>query len=153
MRELAVLACLVLAGPALAVSDPADQLANPAQEERARDIGRELRCLVCQNQSIEDSEAGIARDLRRLVREQVAAGRSDREVVRFVHDRYGDFVLLRPPVTAGTALLWATPAVALLGGGLLVLAARRRRPPDPPATELSEAERARLASIGDGPAG
>lgn len=145
---LALLLCLTLAAPALAVSDPADQLANPAQEERAREIGRELRCLVCQNQSIEDSDAGLARDLRRLVREQVAAGRSDREVVSFVHDRYGDFVLLRPPFTAGTAMLWATPAVALLVGGFFLVAMRRRRVADPPVAELSEAERARLARLG-----
>jgi cytochrome c-type biogenesis protein CcmH len=141
---------LALLGPALAVGDPAEQLPEPAQEERARGIGRELRCLVCQNQSIEDSDAGLARDLRRIVREQVAAGRSDREVVRFVHDRYGDFVLLRPPFTLGTALLWGTPAVALLGGGLLILTLRRRRAASPPA-ELSAAERARLGQLGGGP--
>lgn len=154
LRALAV--CLALTGPALAVGDPAEQLRDPAQEERARGIGRELRCLVCQNQSIEDSDAGLARDLRRIVREQVAAGRSDGEVVRFVHDRYGDFVLLRPPFTPGTALLWATPAVALLGGALAILVLRRRRAPDLAPAELSEAERARLARIGprktgDGP--
>lgn len=148
---LALLLCLALAGPALAVADPAEQLPNPALEERARGIGRELRCLVCQNQSIEDSDAGLALDLRRIVREQVAAGRSDAQVVRFLHDRYGDFVLLRPPFTLATALLWATPAVALLSGGLLIVAMRRRRESPLPAAELSEAERARLARIGDGP--
>ena len=89
------------------------QLPDPAQEERAREIGRELRCLVCQNQSIEDSDADLARDLRRIVREQVTAGRSDAEIMGFVHDRYGDFVLLRPRFTPATALLWATPALAL----------------------------------------
>ncbi len=151
----ALLLCLALCsapdGPALAVGDPAEQLRDPALEERARGIGRELRCLVCQNQSIEDSDAGLARDLRRIVREQVAGGRSDDQVVRFVHDRYGDFVLLRPPFTLATALLWATPAVALLGGGLLILALRRRRDQDRPAAELSDTERTRLARIGGGP--
>jgi cytochrome c-type biogenesis protein CcmH len=150
----ALILALVLAGPALAaVGDPAERLPDPAQEERARTIGRELRCLVCQNQSIEDSDADLARDLRRIVREQVAAGRSDRQVVDFLHDRYGDFVLLRPPFTAATALLWASPAVALLGGLLAILALRRRRAAVPPeaSPELTEAERARLARIEDGP--
>ena len=126
-----LLALLAAPGPASgAVGDPAEQLPDPAQEERARGIGRELRCLVCQNQSIEDSDADLARDLRRIVREQVAAGQTDAEVTGFVHDRYGDFVLLRPPLQAATALLWATPAVALLGGVLLIRrrgAGRRRR--------------------------
>ncbi len=156
IRALALL--LALAGPAFgAVGDPAMQLPDAAQEERARGIGRELRCLVCQNQSIEDSDADLARDLRRIVREQVSAGRSDAEVVGFVHQRYGDFVLLRPRFSAATALLWATPAVALLAGGLLLRSARRRpaaasAAPAPGA--LTEAERARLARLeaGGGPA-
>ena len=114
------------------MGDPAEHLPDPAQEERARGIGRELRCLVCQNQSIEDSDADLARDLRRIVREQVAGrAAATRQVMGFVHDRYGDFVLLRPRFTAATALLWATPAVALLAGALLVLAARRRPAPRP----------------------
>ena len=157
VRVLALVLALAAGGPALgAVGDPALQLPDPAQEERARGIGRELRCLVCQNQSIEDSDADLARDLRRIVREQVAAGRSDAEVKGFVHERYGDFVLLRPRFTAATALLWATPAVALLAGALLVRAARRRPGGPPPApAALTEAERARLArleSSGGGPA-
>ena len=157
MRGRVLLLLLALAGPALgAVGDPAQQLPDPVQEERARGIGRELRCLVCQNQSIEDSDADLARDLRRIVREQVSAGRTDSEVVGFVHERYGDFVLLRPRFSAATALLWATPAVALVAGALLFLAARRR--PAAPATPaaLTDAERARLARLdaeaGSGPA-
>lgn len=134
-----------------AVGDPAERLPDPALEARAEAIGRELRCLVCQNQSIEDSDADLARDLRRLVREQVAAGRSDAEVVRFIHDRYGDFVLLRPRLTVATALLWAMPAIALGGGLLFILAMRRRRAAAPlaaeMAAELTEAERRRLAEI------
>jgi len=140
---------LLLSGPALAVNDPADQLPDPAQEERARVIGRELRCMVCQNQSIEDSDADLARDLRRIVREQVAAGQSNAEVMDFVHERYGDFVLLRPPFKPETALLWATPAVAVLGGVLLIRGLRRRRAPPMP-EELSQAERARLAKLAGG---
>ena len=154
VRALA-LALMLAAGPALgAVGDPAMQLPDPAQEERARGIGRELRCLVCQNQSIEDSDADLARDLRRIVREQVSAGRSDSEVKGFVHERYGDFVLLRPRFTAATALLWATPAVALLAGALLFRAGRRNRP-DAAAgpAGLTEAERARLARLESGGGG
>ena len=119
--------CLLLALPALgAVGDPNERLADPAKEALAREIGRELRCLVCQNQSIEDSDAPLARDLRRLVRERVADGEDQATVIRFVHQRYGDFVLLRPPVTAATMLLWATPILAL-GGGIDVIMLRRRR--------------------------
>lgn len=131
--------------PAWAMDRPEDLLPNPAQEERAREIGRELRCMVCQNQSIEDSDADLAHQLRRIVREQVAAGRSDEEIVRFLHDRYGDFVLLRPPVNAATLLLWATPALALALGVGTVLLLRRRRPA--PTAALTEAERRRLAEI------
>ncbi len=139
-------ALLLASGPAWALSDPAEQLPDPTQEQRARALGRELRCLVCQNQSIEDSDAELARDLRRIVREQVAAGRSDGQVMSFLHDRYGDFVLLRPPVNAGTALLWATPVLALGAGALLVLGLRRRRTAAAPAA-LSAAEQARLAEL------
>ncbi len=144
MARAAILAALLLAAlPALAQAP--DRLADPAAEARARDIGRELRCLVCQSQSIEDSEADLARDLRRIVREQVARGASDDEVIRFVHDRYGDFVLLRPPVRLATLLLWATPALALLGGLFAVWRLRRRQAT--PIAELTEAERARLAEL------
>ncbi len=154
-RVVLLFLALAISGPALgAVGDPAMQLPDPAQEERAREIGRELRCLVCQNQSIEDSDADLARDLRRIVREQVSSGRSDAEVKGFVHERYGDFVLLRPRFTAATALLWATPAVALLAGALLFRAGRRARP-DAAATPaaLTEAERARLAGLESGGGG
>ena len=149
----ALVALLLLAAPALAaVGDPAERLADPALEARAEALGRTLRCMVCQNQSIEDSDADLARDLRRLVREQLAAGRSDAQVMDFVHDRYGDFVLLRPPLNTTTALLWAMPAIALGGGALLVLALHRRGRTDArqPAIEpasLTEAEQARLRAI------
>jgi len=136
------LAVLLTAAALPAFAQVADRLADPAAEARARDIGRELRCLVCQNQSIEDSEADLARDLRRVVREQVVRGASHDEVIRFVHDRYGDFVLLRPPFRFSTLLLWATPVLALLGGLFAAWRLRRRQPA--PAGELTEAERARL---------
>ncbi|WP_343896242.1 cytochrome c-type biogenesis protein [Craurococcus roseus] len=156
LRALALLLALAVAGPAsAAVGDPAMQLPDPVQEERAREIGRELRCLVCQNQSIEDSDAELARDLRRIVREQVSAGRSDAEVKGFVHERYGDFVLLRPRFTAATALLWATPALALLAGALIFRAGRRGARPDAAGAPagLTEAERARLARLESGGGG
>jgi cytochrome c-type biogenesis protein CcmH len=148
-RRLGFALALLLAGPAFAVGLPSEMLADPAQEARAREIGRELRCLVCQNQSIEDSEAGLARDLRRIVRERVAAGEEDAQVVAFVHDRYGDFVLLRPPFNAVTAVLWGAPLLALGGGVLAILLSRRRRPGTAAAeaAPLSPAERARLAAL------
>ncbi|MCA4918317.1 MAG: cytochrome c-type biogenesis protein CcmH [Roseomonas sp.] len=145
-----VFLCLLLALPAWgAVGDPNERLPDPAKEALAREIGRELRCLVCQNQSIEDSDAQLARDLRRLVRERVAAGEDSAAVIRFVHDRYGDFVLLRPPVTAATMLLWATPILAL-GGGIAVIMFRRRAMAE--AAALSPEEAKRLAELDRGQA-
>lgn len=142
-----ILAMVLLAGPAAAaIGDTVYRLDDPELEDRARRIGRGLRCLVCQNESIEDSDASLARDLRTLVREQLAAGASDEDVVRFVHQRYGDFVLLRPPVNFYTALLWATPALAL-AGGLLAIWRLRRRVAGVGEVELTEAERARLAQL------
>jgi cytochrome c-type biogenesis protein CcmH len=151
-RPLQLLFFLVALPALAAVGRPEDRLADPALETRAEAIGRDLRCMVCQNQSIEDSDADLARDLRRIVRERVAAGDSDGAVVTYVHARYGDFVLLRPPFNPVTALLWAMPAIAF-GGGLLVILARRRRAaarlePSP----LSEAERRRLDELERGDA-
>jgi len=152
-RALIVIALLLaVAGPGLAaVGRPEDRLPDPALEARAQEIGRELRCMVCQNQSIEDSDAELARDLRRIVRERVAAGEDRAAVIRFIHDRYGDFVLLRPPFNAVTALLWAMPVLAL-GGGLLVILARWRRMAGGEPPPLTEAERRRLAELERGPA-
>ena len=149
VRRLAGALLLLLAvyGPALgAVGRPEDRLRDPALESRAQEIGRELRCMVCQNQSIEDSDADLARDLRRIVRERVVAGDSDAAVMRFVHDRYGDFVLLRPPFNAVTALLWAMPVIAL-GGGIAFIVLRRRRPVAIDPVPLTEAERRRIAEL------
>lgn len=148
MRRLLLLLLLLAPLSAGAVSNPAEMLPDPAQEERARTLGREIRCMVCQNQSIEDSDATLARDLRLIVRERVAAGDSDEQVRAFLHARYGDFVLLRPPFTWSTALLWATPVIAVLAGLGLIIAARRRstlaRAMPPP---LTEEERQRLAAL------
>jgi cytochrome c-type biogenesis protein CcmH len=133
-----------IAAPAFAVL-PDERLADPALEARARALGQELRCPVCQNQAIDDSSSELARDLRILVRERLVAGDSDAAVLEYLRSRYGDFVLLRPPVTPATYLLWFGPA-ALLGGGALglVLSLRRRRRDEAPAA-LSEDEALRLA--------
>jgi cytochrome c-type biogenesis protein CcmH len=130
------------------IGDTTYRLSDPMQEQRAREIGKELRCLVCQNQSIEDSDASLARDLRRIVREQVEQGASNEQVMRFVHERYGDFVLLRPPFNWSTLLLWATPALALMGGLFAIWRARRHaNPTGIGPIELTEAERQRLAAL------
>lgn len=144
----AVLALLALlcAWPAIAV-EPSEVLPDPALEARAREIGRELRCVVCQNQSIDDSAAEIARDMRRAVRERLVAGDSNRAVFDFMVARYGDYVLLKPPFKPGTIVLWlGAPFVLVVAGSALLYAARRRRTiaaPEP----LSDAERERLAAI------
>ena len=134
-----------LATPARAISDPAEMLPNPAQEVRAEAVGRQLRCLVCQNESIEDSNADLAKDLRRIVRTRISAGDTDDQAIGWVVARYGDFVRLRPPVNAVTALLWGSPLIAVAAGLVAVLLARRRRIAAP--TPLTEAERTRLAEL------
>jgi len=147
-RSATVLFALLLAAPiapARAVSDPAEMLPDRAQELRAEAIGEQLRCLVCQNQSIEDSHAELAADLRRIVRGRVAAGDSDRQVIEWVVARYGEFVLLRPPFRPLTWLLWLSPVLTLGVGAGAVLFARRRQNPAP--APLSEAERSRLAEL------
>lgn len=127
-----------------AASDPTERLPDPAQEARAREIFQEVRCLVCQNESINDSDAELARDLRRVVREQVAAGRDDAQVKAFLTDRYGEYVLLKPAFSLGNAALWLGPFLAVLAGlAFLALRVRRR--------DLSEGltvdEEARLARL------
>jgi cytochrome c-type biogenesis protein CcmH len=140
---------LILLGWPLAAQavQPDEMLSDPQLELRARALSRELRCMVCQNQSIDDSEAPLARDLRVLVRERLRAGDSDSQVLNFLVARYGAFVLLRPPFEWHTALLWLAPLAVLLAGGFsLVILARKRRPPAvPPA--LSAAEQERLAQL------
>ena len=138
--------CLLLAAtPALAISDPREMLANPAQEARAEQVGSLLRCLVCQNESIEDSNADLAKDLRAIVRQRVSAGDTDKQIMAWMVARYGNFVRLRPPLTAATFLLWFTPVFALLAGAVAALLGRRRTAATP--LPLTEAEQARLAEL------
>ncbi len=141
---LAVVAALMappLMAPAWAVQ-PDEILQDPAMEARARDISTELRCLVCQNQSIDDSNAPLARDLRILVRERLEAGDSDAEVLDFIVARYGEFVLLKPRLATNTLILWSTPVVLLVLGGLAIFLASRRRRSDPAA--LTDEEKRRI---------
>lgn len=137
LRATFVASWLLLAAaiPGHAV-EPNEMLADPALEARARDISRGLRCLVCQNESIDESNADLARDLRVLVRERLVAGDSDGQVVQFIVDRYGDFVLLRPPLKPATYALWAAPVVmlALAAAAAAMYLRRHRRAPPPPLT-------------------
>jgi cytochrome c-type biogenesis protein CcmH len=152
---LALLTATLLTAPrhALAVQ-PDEILSDPVLEGRARALSKELRCMVCQNQSIDDSDAPLARDLRLLVRDRLKQGDSDRQVIDFLVARYGEFVLLKPRVALHTALLWFGPPALLCGGGLaLFFIARRRnrRSPDGPVKpeggDLTAAEQARLAEL------
>ncbi len=148
MRRFAlILLFAALALPALAVT-PDEMLKDPSLEARARHLSEELRCMVCQNQSIDDSEAPLAHDLRMLVRERLQKGDSDRQVLDYLVARYGDFILLKPPVQVDTLLLWGLPPAALVAGliGLAVMARRRRRV-DIMQQSLSEAEQRRLAAL------
>lgn len=150
MRRLALILTVIFYPlMALAVGVDEARLSDPALEARARELMKELRCLVCQNQSIDESDADLAKDLRHIVRERIAAGDSDEAVVRFITDRYGDYVLLRPPVNAVTLGLWAAPALILIAGGAVAVAylRRRRTAPPPEAAPLSAEERARLKQL------
>ena len=142
-------ALMLLAAPAWAISDPAEMLPNAAQEVRAEEVGRQLRCLVCQNESIEDSNADLAKDLRKLVRQRIASGDTDTQATEWVVSRYGDFVRLRPPVNWVTAALWGSPLIAV-GGALIAVLVLRRRPPTAP-VPLTPAERRKLAQLTEPP--
>jgi len=143
---LALLAAAPAAvGQAWAISDPSEALANPQQEARAVKLGQELRCLVCQGESIEDSGADLARDLRQIVRQRIAAGDSDRGIMQWLVARYGNFVRLDPPFLWSTLILWGSPAIALAAGLVTVLLSRRRRAPA--AAPLDAAEQVRLRDI------
>ena len=126
IKRLSLAVALVLAAPAWA-ADPSEMLKDPVLEGRAEALGKELRCLVCQNESIEDSNADLARDLRVIVRERIAGGESNDQVRQYIVDRYGDYVLLKPPFKLTTLVLWAGPFVFLLGGLAAALAVFRRR--------------------------
>lgn len=153
--HLATLAAAIglLASPAFAVR-PDERLQNPTLEARAHAIGQELRCLVCQNESIEDSDADLAHDLRLLVRQRVAAGDSDNQVKQYIVARYGTYVLLKPPLNSETYPLWFGPLLLLLcASGVAIVFYRRSasRPARP--KPLSAAEKRRLAGLMDGSAG
>lgn len=147
MRRLGhiLLVSWLLATPAFAVQ-PDEVLDDPALEQRAREISEELRCLVCRNESIDESNAPLARDLRILVRDRLQAGDTNEEVVSFVTDRYGEFVLLNPTMTGGNIILWvAGPVMLLLGAGIAVVTLRRRKAL--PVTPLDADEQARLDEL------
>jgi cytochrome c-type biogenesis protein CcmH len=146
IRALIVLLSVVGLPSAQAVQ-PDEILPDPALETRARDLSRELRCMVCQNQSIDDSDAPLARDLRLLVRERLRAGDSDTQIRDFLVARYGDFVLLKPRFTARTALLWLLPFVVLAAGAAVLLALRRRQRNRSGSFRLSDEEERRLAEV------
>ena len=150
MRRFALIFLLMtLTAPVFAVT-PDEILKDPTLEARARHISQGLRCMVCQNQSIDDSDAPLAHDLRLLVRQRLEAGDSDGQAVDYIVARYGDFVLLKPPVEFDTLLLWGLPPAALLAGGIaLIIAARRRRTMDLQAPALNAAEQKRIANIID----
>ena len=150
MRRLALIALLAaLLAPAAALAvQPDEILKDSALEARARDLSRGLRCMVCQNQSIDDSEAPLARDLRLLVRERLTKGDSDSQVLDFLVARYGEFVLLKPPLELHTLLLWGLPPAALLAGMLaLVMLARRRKTVNVEPAALSGDEQRRMATL------
>jgi len=135
---------------------PDEILPDPAMEQRARELSRELRCMVCQNQSIDDSDAPLARDLRLLVRERLQAGDSNKQVMDFLTARYGDFVLLKPPLNWRTALLWGFPAGLLVIGGVVLLIAVRRqrgtsndRESEPVGVPLTAEEQEKIARLLD----
>jgi cytochrome c-type biogenesis protein CcmH len=137
---------VVIEQPSVHAVEPAERLADAALEARARGLSKELRCLVCQNQSIDESNADLAHDLRLLLRQRLVAGDTDQQVLDYIVARYGVFVLLDPPFAPLTLVLWLTPpALVLGGGGLLLLRARRRL--EPPVLELSREESARAAQL------
>ena len=127
---IAVIITFTVATTSFAIT-PEERLDDPQLEERARELSLELRCLVCQNQSIDDSDAPFAQDLRRLIRRDIAAGKSDDQIKDFLRQRYGDYVLLSPPLTRSTYFLWITPfAILALGVGVVALSRRNRKAPE-----------------------
>ena len=149
-RLLLTLLLLVAAMAPAAAVDPREKLADPAQEARAREISKGLRCVVCQNQSIDDSDATLARDLRLLVRERISAGDSNRQVIDYVVSRYGDFVLLKPPFKAATLALWVGPGVIIvlaLFGAVFYFRRQRAIARAGGVQELTDDERRRLNAL------
>jgi cytochrome c-type biogenesis protein CcmH len=154
LHALVLLFVLVASSAAWAV-EPNEMLADPVLEARARTISKGLRCMVCQNESIDDSQAPLAHDLRVLVRERLQAGDSDAQVMNFLVSRYGEFVLLKPPLSWHTLALWGTPPGLLLFGivMIVVVVRRRRTMPQAAAANLSPAEESRVAEILGGEGG
>jgi cytochrome c-type biogenesis protein CcmH len=145
-RFLLVLALMTAAAPAFAVN-PDEVLSDPALEARARTLSSELRCMVCQNQSIDDSNADLARDLRLLVRERITDGDSDEQVLNYIVSRYGEFVLLKPRVSVRTLLLWGAPVLLILAGGASLVVFARKRAGKPTGSKLTVEEQARLTEL------
>lgn len=141
--RLGLALALLLSAPAFAVL-PSEQLANPVLEARARAISAQIRCVVCQNQSIDDSDAPLAHDLRVIVRERLTAGDSNAQAIQYLVDRYGHYVLLKPPFEPATLALWLAPAALLIGGGIAVAAMVRRKHGAAPAPELNAVEQAEV---------
>ena len=143
-----ILACLLVLTPLTARAvQPDEIMTDPRLEARARALSAQLRCMVCQNESIDESNADLARDLRLLVRERLQAGDSDDQIRAYLVRRYGDFILLKPPFKTETWLLWGAPFLVLLVGGCIIFIARRRQKSLVPANLLSEAERAKLNAL------
>ncbi|MBY3558123.1 cytochrome c-type biogenesis protein [Rhizobium laguerreae] len=145
-RLLLAVVLLLMAAPAFAVN-PDEVLADPALEARARALSAELRCMVCQNQSIDDSNADLAKDLRLLVRERIADGDSDEAVLSYIASRYGEFVLLKPRVSMKTVLLWGAPVLLVLAGGMSLLVFARKRAGKPTGSKLTADEQAKLSEL------
>ncbi|SCB60708.1 cytochrome c-type biogenesis protein CcmH [Rhizobium aethiopicum] len=149
MRRLSLaFALMLIATPAFAVN-PDEVLADPALEARARALSAELRCMVCQNQSIDDSDAELAKDLRLLVRERIRGGDSDEAVLNYIVSRYGEFVLLKPRFSIRTVLLWGAPVLLVLAGGVSLLVFARKRVGRPTGSKLTGEEQARLNELLD----
>ena len=144
MRWRLALLALVVAAPAFAVQ-PGELLGDPSLEARARALSAQLRCLVCQNESIDDSDASLAKDIRLLIRERIVKGETNEAIRDFLVSRYGDFILLKPPFKASTLLLWLSTPLTLALGGWAIWAASRRR--SPPVAALSEEEERRLREL------
>ncbi|CDZ29395.1 cytochrome c-type biogenesis protein CcmH [Neorhizobium galegae] len=143
---LAMILALLAPLPAFAVN-PDEVLSNPVLEQRARNLSAQLRCMVCQNQSIDDSNAELARDLRVLVRERLTNGDTDEQVIDYVVSRYGEFVLLKPRLSAKTVILWATPVLLLLVGAIAILVFVRTRPSQRAVAALTTEEQARIEEL------
>ncbi|MBV8335684.1 MAG: cytochrome c-type biogenesis protein CcmH [Alphaproteobacteria bacterium] len=144
---LAFVLLIAIGGAAARAVEPSERLADPALEVRARALSKELRCLVCQNQSIDESNADLAHDLRLLLRQRLVAGDTDQQVLDYIVARYGVFVLLDPPFRPTTWLLWLAPPLLVLGGGGLLLQRAWRRRPDPTLPDLTTEESARAALL------